>query len=393
MDDGLHVPGAHDGMAAFPGRKGQTILVRNHEMGPGQVEQSSHRGKPELLAKISRAYDNSNGHPFCLGGTTTLIYDTRSQQLVGHFLSLAGTIRNCSGGPTPWGSWLTCEETTTVSDRMFEQSHGYTFEVPVTHKPKLADPIALKEMGRFNHEAVAVHPASGIVYQTEDRPDSLIYRYIPKKAGKLAQGGRLQALSIRAFPSQDTRNWAENSDAFEEGHRYETEWIDIENVEAPQDDLRYQGFDKGAARFARGEGMVYGNGEIYFACTNGGKKQFGQVFRYLPSKYEGNIERENKAPGTLELFVESHDKELMKNCDNLCIAPWGDVILCEDDGKSSAIVGITPEGKMYHIGHIDMNSELAGSCFSPDGATLFINAQRKPGQTIAITGPWKTRKG
>jgi len=306
---------------------------------------------------------------------------------------LAGSMRNCSGGLTPWGTWITCEETVTVADESFEQDHGYNFEVPATTKIGLVDPIPLKAMGRFNHEAIAVDPATGIVYQTEDRPDGLIYRYLPNIPNKLASGGRLQALAIKGYPSMDTRNWTETGQRIPAGNRYDVTWIDLQNVDSPEDDLRYHGFDAGAARFARGEGMVYGNGEIYFACTNGGRKKFGQVFRYRPGKYEGDRARESDTPGQLELFVESHDKEIMKSCDNLCIAPWGDVILCEDDGDHSAIVGITPEGRMYRIAHIELNSEFAGSCFSPDGSTLFVNAQRQPGQTIAITGPWNHRRG
>ena len=95
----------------------------------------------------------------------------------------------------------------------------------------------------------------------------------------------------------------------------------------------------------------------------------------------------------MELFIESQDLELLKACDNLTVAPWGDVVICEDDGGSSAIVGITPEGKMYKIAHVDMDSEVAGGCFSPDGTTFFVNIQRNPGQTLAITGPWRSRIG
>jgi len=302
-------------------------------------------------------------------------------------------MRNCSGGATPWGSWITCEENITIADQYFEKSHGYNFEVPAKIDMKLTDPIPLKGMGRFNHEAIAIDPKTGIVYQTEDRADGLIYRFIPDNPGQLLKGGRLQALAIRDLPSKDTRNWPDNTESFEQRKRYATEWVDLDQVDSPQDDLRYRGFEKGAARFARGEGMNYGNGEIYFACTNGGAKQFGQVFRYLPSEYEGDLNREKETPGQLELFVESHDKELMKSCDNLVIAPWGDIIISEDDSNSSAIVGITPEGKMYHLAHIEKNTELAGSCFSPDGSTLFVNAQRHPGESYAITGPWEKRIG
>ena len=132
-----------------------------------------------------------------------------------------------------------------------------------------------------------------------------------------------------------------NQPAFPKNQPVRVEWIDIEDYESPKDDMRYVGFDAGAARFARGEGMFYGNGEIYFACTNGGAKKYGQIFRYKPSPSEG-LAGEHSEPGTLELFIESQDLELLKACDNLTVAPWGDVVICEEVGVSSAIVGITP---------------------------------------------------
>lgn len=394
MDDGYIVPGAHDGMAAFPGPNGLTLLVRNHEMSPTSRKESPFDGnKAQAKLSADSVYDVGKGDTHCLGGTTTLVYDTRSQTLKRHYLSLSGTIRNCSGGLTPWGSWITCEETMAKADDNLRKDHGYNFEVPANYEMGLAEPTPLIEMGRFNHEAVAVDPASGIVYQTEDRPDGLIYRYIPKVRGQLSMGGRLQVLAIKDEPSRDTRNWEEiDAKPFPENRRFDVEWIDAGDPTSPNDDLRYTGFKAGGARFARGEGMHYGNGEIYFACTNGGAKKLGQIFRYRPSEQEG-LPGESAQPGQLELFVESRDLALMKACDNLTVSPWSDIVICEDDGDSSALVGITPKGALYHIGHVDMESELAGACFSPDGTTLFVNIQKNPGQTLAITGPWRSRIG
>jgi len=394
MDDGFRVPGAHDGMAAFPGPDGLTLLVRNHEMSPDKESESIYAHSEAWNGlDHSRLYDAGDETARCQGGTSTLVFNTRTQELKRHYLSLAGTIRNCSGGTTPWGSWITCEENVSKADGHLQKDHGYNFEVPANYEIGLVDPVPLIEMGRFNHEAVAVDPASGIVYETEDRPDGLIYRYIPHVRGQLAKGGRLQALAIKGAPSSDTRNWEDaGAPSFPVNQYLDVEWIDIDDPTAPNDDMRYKGFANGAARFARGEGMFYGNGEIYFACTNGGAKKFGQIFRYRPSPVEG-MEGESNRPGKLELFIESHDLELMKACDNLTVAPWGDIVICEDDNDSSAIVGITNEGKMYKIGHVDMKSEVAGACFSPDGTTLFVNIQKNPGQTLAITGPWRSRVG
>ena len=394
MDDGLFVPADHDGMATFPLDEDRVILVRNHEMGYDADIAKEGPFKTDLDQQRQYAdkfYDPAAGEGYCCGGTTTLVFNVKTQQLEQHSLSLAGTLRNCSGGPTPWNSWITCEETVDRAGDNLDKDHGYCFDVPATAEMGLALPLPITGMGRFNHEAVAVEPKSGAVYQTEDRWDGLIYRYLPNEPGKLHNGGKLQALVVVGKPSCDTRNWPEeNLPAFPINEVVSVEWIDMDDVESPKDDLRYRGFEAGAARFARGEGMVYGNGSIYFACTNGGEKRYGQVFKYTPSEFEGT-EKEKDAPATMELFVESHDNQLMEACDNLTIAPWGDVVICEDDNGSSAIVGITPTGELYHIGHVSIESELAGACFSPDGSTLFVNIQNLPGETLAITGPWNNK--
>ena len=393
MDDGLLLPAAPDGMAAFPGRNGRVIVVRNHENGPDRLENGAFGAAHELLDKVpaEKFYDYGRKKVPGLGGTSTFVYNPKTGALEKQYLSLAGTARNCAGGPTPWNSWLTCEETTFkvgAYEGNAEKDHGYVFEVPATEKIGLAAPNPIKAMGRFNHEAVAVDPRTGIVYLTEDRGDSIIYRFIPHAPGKLLNGGKLQALVVKGQKSCDTRNWESlTTPKFPLREKMAVEWIDVQNVESPEDDLRYQGFSNGAACFARGEGMWYGKNEIYFACTNGGRTSNGQVFRYIPSLSEGKPD-EGKSPGQLELFAESPDKEILKNCDNLTVAPWGDIVLCED-ASHPFLVGITPQGEYYKLGeNVGYESEFAGGVFSPSGETYFVNIQGA-GITVAITGPWR----
>ena len=138
--------------------------------------------------------------------------------------------------------------------------------------------------------------------------------------------------------------------------------------------------------------MWYGRGAVYFVCTSGGRAKKGQIWRYLPSPHEGTPE-EARDPGTLELFVEPNDGGLIDNADNLTVAPWGDLILCEDGGGEQFVVGVTPRGGIYKFGrNAQSDSEFAGATFSPDGSTLFVNIQ-SPGLTLAITGPWKRSRG
>jgi secreted PhoX family phosphatase len=350
-------------MAAFPGKNGTTILIRNHELSPFQ--------SPGVIAVLEKQYDS-----LCQGGTTTLIID-RDRRLLKHYASLAGTSRNCGGGVTPWGSWISCEEDISIPQENTKnvlKKHGYNFEVP-SQAQGLVAPIPLKGMGRFNHEAVAVDPKTGIVYQTEDQIDSLFYRFVPNQAGKLQAGGTLEALKIKEMPQVNTKS------DFPVNKPMQVEWIKIEDVDPDTDTVRVEGFTKGAAQFSRGEGICYGNGEIYFCCTNGGAINAGQIWRYLPQE------------NTIELFLEASDRTLVENPDNIIVSPWGDLFFCEDGGGEQFIVGVTPAGKTYKFARNAINElELAGACFSPDGSTMFVNIQN-PGITFAIWGPWSEKLG
>lgn len=383
MADGLISPGRQDGMAAFPGPDGKVILIRNHEneypwrpLGPyGLLNERFDQVDASLL------YDARSDNMPSLGGCTVLIYNPKTQEVEKEFLRIAGTERNCAGGPTPWGTWITCEETSVTAKDGYNVDHGYNFEVTPSTEPGLIQAKPLKAMGRFRHEAICVDPKTGIVYQTEDKGDGAFYRFIPNEPGKLEAGGKLQALVIVEGP-QDTRNNPGGPQDFPINQPFSAQWVDMDDVEAPKDDLRHRAQQQGAAIFARAEGIWMGEDELYFACTSGGPKMFGQVFKLTPGR-DGKEDQ-------IELFIESHDSDLLQNADNLVIAPWGDVILCEDsNAPHKRLVGVTPEGQIYHLAKCVYNSsELAGACFSPDGETLFFNVQNHPGMTIAMTGPW-----
>ncbi len=381
MSDGLLVPADHDGMGCFPveGDADRCILVRNHELSPDQADEGPYAAGAADEAAIGQSYARLESGQPQPGGTTTILYNLRTREVESSHLSLSGTIRNCSGGPTPWGSWLTCEETLETKGRLTDQDHGWVFEVPASETGKAA-PVPLKAMGRFNHEAAAVDPATGIVYLTEDEHDSLFYRFVPNVPGKLSEDGRLQILAIKGQTKADTRNW--KGVTFPAGQSWQVEWLDIENVEAPEGDLRFRGHAKGAALFARGEGLAWAiepsGGSVYFACTNGGPAKRGQIWKHSPQD------------GTLTLHFESAGEAELDMCDNIVASPWGHIIVCEDGDNDQYVRGVAPDGRVYAIarGAHPARSEFCGACFSPDGKTLFVNMQT-PGITFAITGPWE----
>lgn len=370
MDDGGTVPDRADGMGCFDIGNGEIALVRNHELQP----------QHDAGGMIAKGFGKRNG-VFVPGGTTNIVLDAATLAVKRQFRSLGGTIRNCSGGVTPWGTWLTCEEAPTGPGQRYgdglERNHGWVFEVPASARG-LVDPVPLTAMGRFNHESAAVDPATGIVYQTEDRDDGVLYRFIPKVPGKLAEGGRLQAMVIEGLA--DTRNW--NVAAMAVGQAYRVSWVDLDDVEAPKDDLRQRAAAKGAALVARGEGLHMGDRAVFACCTSGGAKQLGEILKLTPGVAG--------APDTIELFFESESTEQFNYGDNLTVAPNGHLIVCEDqytDVVDNHIRGITPAGEAYTLARLTAQTELAGGCFSPDGKILFVNAYG-PTATLAITGPW-----
>jgi len=361
MSDGHTVPDYHDGMGCFAGPGNTTILVRNHEI-------STHFPFDPPSPSPDHAYD-----PASSGGTTTIWLNERLE-IERHYLSLTGTIRNCGGGKTPWGTWISCEEAAHEGWRMGKR-HGYNFEVDPRNPLLSATPLTA--MGRFNHEAVAIDPESGIAYQTEDASDGCFYRFLPEVKQRLAQGGSLQALKL--IDSSITHT---TLDHLLPGKSYACEWVDIEQPDPEENTVRLQAQSEGAAIFVRGEGMVAHVDGIYFACTTGGVNGNGQIFRLRTGPGGSGAQ--------LELIYTADADSLLRKPDNLTISPWGDLVLCEDTGElQNCIAGLTADGRVYLIA-ANAQSEWCGACFSPDGRTLFANIHRKPGMTIAIRGPWET---
>jgi uncharacterized protein len=406
LDDDTTLPGRHDGMAAFAGSNGNVVLIRNHEV-----------NNPGPAFGPGTPYDS-----MAQAGATT-IEVTPFGEVVEAFTSLNGTQMNCSGGPMPWGSWITCEETingpdvgpdfTNFSNVPLTRTHGYIFEVPVGGQ---SDREPITQAGRFAHEAVAFDPIEGILYLTEDNFEfaSGFYRYVPQsdpmETGFLDNEGTLQMLKVSGMPSADL--------AVTQRRRatYDVEWVDIDEPdvvfpftpgqEAPtlNDDainfVSSQGFAQGAARFSRLEGCAYDDGVIYFTSTQGGGPAepgpqdpvqgwgngSGQIWAY---RVEDQI---------LQLVFQSPGADVLDFPDNVTTSRRGTLILCEDNINDNYLRGLSRGGQLFDValnrlvsstGTTRFNDEFAGSTFSPSGDTLFVNIQASRGMTFAIWGPWE----
>jgi len=374
MSDGHCVPAAHDGMASFRGPRGTTVLVRNHELSTSSNPVIVSGGAP---------YDTLRA-----GGTTTLVLGADGD-LMSDYGSIAGTERNCAGGPTPWGTWLTCEETFSATAG---KRHGYVFEVPAGGV--VAEPRPLTGMGRFNHEAAAVDPATSSVYLTEDRGDSLFYRYVPEVYSDLARGGSLWALRLADWPGGiDTKTGFKNL----LNVPFAVDWVRIDEPDPASDTVRSEGQSKNAAVFSRGEGAWYGNGFVYFVCSNGGEAGRGQVWAYDPAAETLTLVFEAVAASELGYADASwNDESVASNGgyvhaapDNITVGPDGRLYLCEDGSGVEKVVGINRAGELFEVMRNELNgSEFCGACFSPDGRFMFVNIQ-SPGITCVVRGNWR----
>lgn len=391
MSDGVPTPSSHDGMAVIAADGEKVVICRNHE-----------RGNGASFAPAKLTYDSTAG-----GGNTNMVFSTRARKWVSSWVTLGGTIRNCAGGPTPWNSWLSCEESSNGLHTGNLKQHGYVFDVPAAGP---ARPVPLLDLGCFSHEAAAVDPVTGYIYETEDSTPSGFYRFIPNVPGRPDQGGKLQMMKLDVATNA-TISILGTSYAYYNtgvgqpvGASWNVSWVDIAEPNRPfvtgtsYGGVVAQGLVQGASSLRRGEGCWYGNGVIYVCSTNGGAASRGQIFAYDPRRETFSL-----------VFESAGGPNDVNGPDNIAWSPRGSLILCEDgSGNPKELYGLTLDGTHFPFcaNNANFTAGGIGSYTRPSGRVLtgdqrggefagatFHNewlffALQSSGITFAVTGPW-----
>jgi secreted PhoX family phosphatase len=385
LETGEPTPSDPDGTASFPRRHGGTVLVNNHELDGSEAFPVPHVD--------GLVYD-----PAAKGGTTTIEVDGHGRR-IRQYVSLAGTSTNCAGGRSPWGTWLTCEETENQPGQT--KPHGYVFEVDPHDQRANRDPKPIKALGRYAHEALVVDPHDGTIYLTEDagNPNGLLYRWTPPRSAQPLGKGVLKgladdagALEAMKATSRRGKHVPDLSVATQHGTTYDIEWVTVPDRDAATVSTRKQFTDDQITRSRKLEGMWWGDGGAYFVCS------FARFTDGSAAQHDGQVWFLDPDEDTIELklhfvYTPGDQDDDEDGPDNITVSAYGGLIIAEDGEGKQHLIGSTEDGETFFFARNDDpgDSEFTGPTFSPDRRILFANVQ-EPGVVFAIRGPFRKQR-
>jgi uncharacterized protein len=284
------------------------------------------------------------------GGASALRFG-RDGRVDDAYRILSGTTQNCSGGGTPWGTWLSCEEV--------EEGRVWECDPSGRHRA-----VAHPAMGIFKHEAAAVDAEDRRVYLTEDLIDGGLYRYTPAEWPDLSKG-QLEIARVRGGA---------------------VEWVEVPDPLARGERTRRQVED--SAQLERGEGVWLDGHTLYVATTAD----------HRVHAYDTRRER-------IEVIYDglaSRSAPLLR-VDQLTGSRAGEVFVCEDLATDEIDMGVIDRDRrvakfLSVTGPQHERSELTGVTFDPSGRRMFFASQRAfpksdaepgPGAIYEVTGPFK----
>lgn len=335
-------------------------LSVNHETNPGGV----------TMAEI-------NYNP-----TTKLWQLTKSRGVSFSAPSLVQTIRNCSGGVTPWGTIVTAEESVTGNDTNADgyKDYGWLIEIdPATAQVITTNPDGSKgklwQMGIMNHENVVINNAGTAAYYGEDGGTHMIYKYVMDTPNNLSSGN-LYVLKLDQGLSNGNPVTTTGT------------WIQIPNkTKADQNNTAALAQSLGGTQFNGAEDVEISpiDGKIYFAA-----KGLNKVYR---------LQDNGTTVSQVETFVGGLTTQYSFNTaqgvktetwgdgnDNLTFDELGNLWVLQDGGKNYIWV-VAPDHtqanpKVRLFASMPAGSEPTGLTFTPDHKFGFFSVQH-PNSTIS----------